>query len=452
MSASRANTIRRRALEYAKNRDWGSALKEYVRLAEVDNTNPNVFNELGDLQLKLGKKKEAFESFQAAVDAYANVSLFNNAVAVCKKILRLNPNDHSVYGKLARLRQNQGFKKEAENYANQFLDRVAREMPNNPDAFGADLVDLAKDMKGAGPVLERIADLLLQWGARDEGGEVLRTLAESYAEEGLVDRCEAVERKMKEIGHVPAQAGGEDDLMPEVAGNAERGLRAGTGAGWAGEGSATGDHGGTSAPERVYELNSVDLDPRTTRTAPSPGVAAGSDPSLAGTVPPTEIPVPVLGEEPSGDAQARSDVADDPGSEVGVLGQLTAEVTASIEGEDHRSHYDLGMAYLEMGLFTEAIREFQIASHSSMYQIRCFEMIGLCFLKQDQPGLAVKQLERGIRLVGNADRESLGLYYHLGLAYETLGETEKARTCFEEVYVVDVSFRDVAEKIQSYAS
>jgi tetratricopeptide (TPR) repeat protein len=136
----------------------------------------------------------------------------------------------------------------------------------------------------------------------------------------------------------------------------------------------------------------------------------------------------------------------------GIMDQLSSEVTADIDEEDYRSHYDLGMAYLEMNLLSEAIREFQFATKSSMYQIRSLEMIGRCFLEQNKPDLAIKQLTRGLALVDDDDKDSLGIRYSLGVAYEMCGDIEKARGYFEDVYVVDVTFRDVAEKIEKHAS
>ena len=125
---------------------------------------------------------------------------------------------------------------------------------------------------------------------------------------------------------------------------------------------------------------------------------------------------------------------------------------ADVEAEDYRSHYDLGMAYLEMDLIPEAIREFQFAANSSMYQVRSLELIGLCFIKQNQPRLAIRKLEKGLSLVGDVDRDSIGLQYNLGLAHEMMGDQEKAKHCFEEVYVLDVGFRDVGEKMKKYIS
>jgi tetratricopeptide (TPR) repeat protein len=127
-------------------------------------------------------------------------------------------------------------------------------------------------------------------------------------------------------------------------------------------------------------------------------------------------------------------------------------VRADVDDGDYRSHYDLGMAYLEMNLLTEAIREFQFAASSPTYQVRSLEMIGRCFINQNQPKLAIKQLSKGLSLVEGDDRAALGIKYSLGLAYEMVGENEKAKTAFEDVYVVDVTFRDVEQKMKKYQS
>jgi Tfp pilus assembly protein PilF len=104
-----------------------------------------------------------------------------------------------------------------------------------------------------------------------------------------------------------------------------------------------------------------------------------------------------------------------------------------------------------MDLFTEAIREYQLAAKSPQYQVKCLEMIGTCFIKQNQPQLAIRQLTKGLALIGNDSEESLGIKYNLGLAHEMIGDVANARTYFEDVYVVDVTFRDVSEKVQRLA-
>jgi tetratricopeptide (TPR) repeat protein len=122
---SKPHQIRKKAVGYAKKRQWDKAVNEYIRLAEIEANNPNVHNELGDLHLKTGNKAAAFKAFHTAIDAYTGMGLYNNAVAVCKKIVRLNPGDRDVYRKLAKLRIQQGIEKEAATYALAYLEKVA---------------------------------------------------------------------------------------------------------------------------------------------------------------------------------------------------------------------------------------------------------------------------------------------------------------------------------------
>jgi tetratricopeptide (TPR) repeat protein len=131
---------------------------------------------------------------------------------------------------------------------------------------------------------------------------------------------------------------------------------------------------------------------------------------------------------------------------------LVEEITSDVEKDDLRSHFDLGMAYLEMGLFNEAIREYQIASRAEEFQLSSMEMIGYCFIKCNQPRLAVKQLTHALEIEKATGAGSLGIHYNIGLAYEMLGEFETAREHFEEVYIMDMSFRDVAEKMKKFST
>ena len=74
----------------------------------------------------------------------------------------------------------------------------------------------------------------------------------------------------------------------------------------------------------------------------------------------------------------------------------------------------------------------------------------LPFLKQNQPNLAIKQLTKGLQLIRDDEAEALGIKYNLGLAYEMIGDVEQALSAFEDVYVEDVTFREVAQKIEKY--
>jgi hypothetical protein len=79
-------------------------------------------------------------------------------------------------------------------------------------------------------------------------------------------------------------------------------------------------------------------------------------------------------------------------------------------------------------------------------------MIGRCFITQNQPASAIKHLAKGLALVEGDDRDALGIKYSLALAYEMAGEPDRAKAFFEDVYAMDVTFRDVEEKMRKYVS
>ncbi|MBI5180478.1 MAG: tetratricopeptide repeat protein [Nitrospirae bacterium] len=115
--------------------------------------------------------------------------------------------------------------------------------------------------------------------------------------------------------------------------------------------------------------------------------------------------------------------------------------------EDHETHYNLGIAYREMGLINEAIGEFQLAIKGSERFFDASSMLALCFKEKGMHQLAVTQLKRAIDDPRYNESEFLSLKYDLGLIYEEMGLMEEAYKAFIDVYGTDVNFRDVAEKI-----
>lgn len=132
-----------------------------------------------------------------------------------------------------------------------------------------------------------------------------------------------------------------------------------------------------------------------------------------------------------------------------ILAEFKEGVYQSIKQEDFQGHYDLGIAYKEMGLVEEAIAEFQIASKGDKERLKAFEMLGLCFLERGEPKFAIKQLERGIATPGYNNEDYIGLKYNLALAYEQSGDIAGAIATLEDIYGIDVNFKDVAQRLHS---
>ncbi len=122
--------------------------------------------------------------------------------------------------------------------------------------------------------------------------------------------------------------------------------------------------------------------------------------------------------------------------------------------EDYETHYNMGTAYKEMDLFDEAIHEFQTAAGlskpndgTSRY-LQCCNMLGHCFSSKGMPRAAVLWFKKGLEAPGHAEDEYKALRFELGLAYEQMGDLNRAFDLFTEVYGIDISYRGVGEKLE----
>ncbi|MGE0788045.1 MAG: tetratricopeptide repeat protein [Sandaracinaceae bacterium] len=143
------------------------------------------------------------------------------------------------------------------------------------------------------------------------------------------------------------------------------------------------------------------------------------------------------------DTQAGSDVLD----VEAVFAQFKAGVEAQVGVEDTETHFDLGIAYKEMGLLDDAINEFALCLANPQRLCIAETMIGLCHIEKGQLAEAINHFKKGLYADRKTDREELGLYFELGRAYELLGDTGEALYYYQKVQKRDGTFRDVAGRI-----
>ncbi len=155
---------------------------------------------------------------------------------------------------------------------------------------------------------------------------------------------------------------------------------------------------------------------------------------------PKDTRMVVAEEEPSGDEEA--DFAD-------MLRKFKQGVAENVEEEDYQSHYDLGIAYKEMGLLDEAIAEFQKALRGPENRVRTYESIGQCFMDKQQYQMAATLLGRALHEKGMSDDKLVGVLYLLGRACEALKRPDEALQYYQRIFVVDIQFRDVGERMNA---
>jgi tetratricopeptide (TPR) repeat protein len=143
----------------------------------------------------------------------------------------------------------------------------------------------------------------------------------------------------------------------------------------------------------------------------------------------------------------------------GDLKQELEEETAAISAdEDPETHYNLGVAFREMGLLDEAIGELQKVcqyvekGNSFPHVMQTYTWLAQCFLDQGVPDAAVNWYERALTLPNLDGETRTALHYELASAFEAAGDKPAALRHFTTVYGSNIDYRDITERIKALKS
>src|SRR5436190_13806032 len=150
----------------------------------------------------------------------------------------------------------------------------------------------------------------------------------------------------------------------------------------------------------------------------------------------------VADEEPTGDEER--DFQD-------MLARFRQGIDENIDETDFQSHYDLGVAFKEMGLLDEAIAELQKALRAPEGKLRTSEALGVCFFEKGAHAVAASILRRGLELPASREEERLGILYWLGRALEAQGKGAEAKELYGRVFAANIRFMDVGERVKALA-
>jgi len=150
------------------------------------------------------------------------------------------------------------------------------------------------------------------------------------------------------------------------------------------------------------------------------------------------------GNEPEviGEPELTEDVMD-------IFEEFKKGLEGQVKEEDSETHYNLGIAYKEMGLINDAIKEFQLSRKDPKYYIASMNMLAICYKEKGLYKLAIETLEEAMRGIDKSQEEYLAMRYELADAYEKDGDIASAFNLYTEIYGMDSGFRDVAQKIET---
>ncbi len=191
-------SLKQQARKHEQKEEWGKALEQYNRalaeLARDEQADIGLYNRVGDLYVRVGDLDSAVEHYNKAVELYREAYLPNNAIAVCKKIIRNVPDRHQAYLLIGQIRAEQGFIPDARTNFLTYAERMAQS-GDLDESFRAlvEFCDLAPDDVG---VRLSVVDQMIASDRQSDAIEQLKIVRAHYLRLGNQAQADDVESRI----------------------------------------------------------------------------------------------------------------------------------------------------------------------------------------------------------------------------------------------------------------
>ncbi len=512
---SKLSQLKQKAYKAGKDRNWDLAISVYEQILEVEKSNPTVINELGDLCLKAGNTRQALKHFLSASNKYRKTGLLNNSVAICKKILRHDEENMHAHWYLAEIRSSQDLVVEGESHALVFLSGSEHMSAELQEIFLKRCTKLLELYPTSQPIMEALAKIFRSWQKTLEASRadclkacVMYDSGDQDSASKLVDEILATSPDIEnypEFGKwnqrvnpsaVPEEAPladynsvtlGGDDVAP--AGPVESPA----------EPQPDPPAVGSDSVETSFSGVTIEIPEEPAAKVENVPVAKDDEGCLViddddssdiealiaqatqGVVIPeednTDLATAGGGMETilsDGPATTDSAVPEEAPESVDLLAQILSEDSSAVMGDDSSQLdtiaaeigsvvggdgseedadrlYEMGMVYLEMGLFDKAGESFETAAADDDYTIRAHEMWGITLQRAGKADESITVLTSGLQFAEADSRENLSLRYHIGRAHEMADRPEPAAQIYKEIQAAAPNYLDTSTRLRQLA-
>lgn len=459
---------------YEKIGDSGEALNILEKMQDVDSQNVGIKLKLAEGYFKAGKKDLSYAVFGRLASllqekgdnaAFSRVNariqqLFPersdfmievlaeqvaggraaSALNALQSLLRSNPQDKRVWNLILTAYRKTGQQQRLKAAYQLFL----KFFPDDPAAQAgmAECLAVDKDVNGAMACLDACWQCNVERQSAEAMVQVYRSL--ERLEPVNVRILQGLQRAL----HISGDKAGAAELENRLA--ALQGLASGAGASVSPKEPEELPPG--MAPEdvaQVAEEGAAQWEDLQVTPLDSSGFEAGDDEIEI------EIEVDEAGFDDLGAIEPAAAVAEEDWlkSVMTVFDAITAaprsvKFGSDLETSDAQSHYDLGVAFKEMGLFDEALNEFRQAATDPERKVECLALQGAC-LRDKGDVVTAETVLRSLLNPGLAIRDLCAVKYELALTCAVVGKHEEATALLGEIQQVSPGFRDVRSRLDA---
>ena len=195
--------LKESARKYEQSGQWRPALDVYKKaLREFEESgegvpDPSLYNRIGDLEMRGGDSGAAIRAYEQASDLYTEQGFFNNAIALCSKILRANPGRTSTYLRLAQLNARKNFVSDAKRNLVEYLERMDA-LHHREEALKA-VNSFAEQFVGNPDIGPMLVELLRAASRNEEAGEQFERLAVELESRGSAAGSQASRERIETL-------------------------------------------------------------------------------------------------------------------------------------------------------------------------------------------------------------------------------------------------------------
>ena len=391
--------------------------------------------EVGRLQISLfrakGDKEKEFQSLIFLADLLYEQGLHDDAIGLYKEALQIHPDDMNLKRLLAEIE------------VRPIEEKTIEELLIDADIFIKyslfhEAKEILEDLKVKDPrnieVHRRLKSLYLDLGDKEQAvteciilSEIFRSLSETdksnaFLKEAfeinpddprLKERMTALEEKERRESL--------DDYAEELA-EAEFYIRQGL----------------QDDALRIYE-KLIKIFPENDELLDKVAILQGSPSKIEQEVEEQNI-LETIDLEETVEPQLDTEVLD-------IFEEFKKGIEKQVEPKDIETHYNLGIAYKEMGLLDDAIREFQVSRGDPRFYVQSMTMLGICYMDKGLYPIAIKAFKEALENIETRDESYWGALYDLAVAYEKNGDVKKAFELFTDIYSWNSKFRDIGERL-----